>query len=88
MPEYEHYESQLGDNDYQNEINSIEKLGDNKVEDDELSSDEEDFAVLSKAPYHHIIIDCSPLNYIDTVGVKTLNQVIKEKFNFCYVCFN
>jgi len=90
LPEYEHYEkqadggqvaeteSQLGDYDYQNEIKSIEKFDENNFEEDEISSDEEDYAVLPRAPYHHIIIDCSPLNYIDTVGVKTLNQIIMD----------
>ena len=43
--------------------------------DNDLSSDEDEYEVLEKPPYHHIIIDCSPLNYIDTFSVKTIHQV-------------
>ena len=28
-----------------------------------------------RPPIHHLIIDCSPINYVDSVGVKTLTQV-------------
>jgi anti-anti-sigma regulatory factor len=34
--------------------------------------------LIEKPPYHHIIIDCSPLNYIDTFGAKILFQIISE----------
>lgn len=34
--------------------------------------------MLEKPPIHHIIIDCSTLNYIDTFGVKILNQIIND----------
>ena len=30
---------------------------------------------LKQIPIHHLIIDCSPINYVDSVGVKTLSQV-------------
>ena len=43
--------------------------------ENDLSSDDDEYGVLPKPPYHHIIIDCSPLNYIDTFAVKTIHQV-------------
>ena len=49
----------------------------NTNDDDQMSSDEEDVENAAlKAPITHIIIDCSALNYIDTVGIKAINQVI------------
>ena len=36
---------------------------------------DEDYAVLPKPSYNHVIIDCSGLSYIDTYGAKALNQV-------------
>lgn len=41
----------------------------------DLSSDEDDYGVLAKPPYHHIIIDFSSVSYIDTFAVKTLYRV-------------
>ncbi len=79
-------ESQLGDHAYQLDVldeKSIQlknyqkkfEASYNNTNDDELSSEDDDFEVLEKPPIHHIIIDCSTLNYIDTFGVKILNQV-------------
>ena len=50
------------------------------------SSDEEELAVeykkgtlrLPKPPIRFLIIDCSPINFIDTVGVKTMKQLISD----------
>lgn len=42
------------------------------------SSDEEDTVAgirLPKVPIKYLVIDCSPINFIDTVGVKTVKQV-------------
>jgi hypothetical protein len=38
--------------------------------DDDISSEEEDYSVHEIPPIHHIIIDCSPLNYVDTCKSK------------------
>jgi hypothetical protein len=35
----------------------------------------EHYGFLPKPTFNHIIIDCAGLNYIDTYGVKALNQV-------------
>ena len=47
-----------------------------RAENDGLSSEDEDYAVLPKPPFHHIILDFSSVNYIDTFGVKSVYQVI------------
>ena len=90
FPEYDQHfyenqiektESELGDyEDYYREIHkelaieieSAEKV-DNVDIKDYLSSSEDEFEI--KTPIQFIIIDGSPINYIDTVGVKMLNQV-------------
>ena len=33
---------------------------------------------MPKPPIKFLIIDCTPINFIDTVGVKTLKQVITD----------
>lgn len=38
--------------------------------DNDISSDDEDYPVYPNPPIHHIIIDCSPLNYVDTCKLK------------------
>ena len=43
--------------------------------DSDLSSDDDDYAVFPKPIFHHIIIDCSSVSYIDTFAVKTLYRV-------------
>jgi hypothetical protein len=50
----------------------------NKQED--LSTDDEDESQLKMpmTPFKFLIIDCSPINFIDTTGVKTIKQVIFE----------
>lgn len=42
----------------------------------------------SRISFSFLIIDCSPINFIDSVGVKTINQVkIKiKKFSFFKFC--
>jgi hypothetical protein len=54
----------------------------NKQED--LSTDDEDESQLKmpKTPFKFLIIDCSPINFIDTTGVKTIKQVICEAILF------
>ena len=46
-------------------------------EREDLSTDDEDESQLEmpNTPFKCLIIDCSPINFIDTVGVKTLRQV-------------
>ena len=63
-----------------NEVKVSFEFDENRISEGDLSSDGEDYAVLPKPPYHHIIIDCSPLNYIDTFAVKNLHQVISSSF--------
>jgi anti-anti-sigma regulatory factor len=36
----------------------------------------ENYTKISKPPISFIIIDFSPVNYIDSVGVKTIQQVL------------
>lgn len=36
---------------------------------------------LPVSPIHHIIIDCSPFNYVDSVGIQTISQVTIKKIN-------
>ena len=52
---------------------------DDKINDPiDLSTDGEDESQLEMPdkPFQCLIIDCSPINFVDTVGVKTLRQVI------------
>jgi hypothetical protein len=46
-------------------------------EREDLSTDDEDESQLEmpRTPFKCLIIDCAPINFIDTVGVKTLKQV-------------
>ena len=65
--------------EYSDEIHKLESSASE-------SSDEDDLAVeykkgtlrLPKPPIKFLIIDCTPINFIDTVGVKTLKQVITD----------
>ena len=41
----------------------------------DLSSEDDEYEVLIKPPYHHIIIDFSSVTYIDTFAVKTVYRV-------------
>ena len=52
---------------------------DDKINDPiDLSTDGEDESQLEMPdkPFQCLIIDCSPINFVDTVGIKTLRQVI------------
>lgn len=40
-----------------------------------LDADDDESINIPELPIKYIIIDCSPINFIDTVGVKALNQV-------------
>jgi hypothetical protein len=46
----------------------------------DLSTDDEDESKLEMppTPFKCLIIDCAPINFIDTVGVKTLRQLITD----------
>ena len=35
-------------------------------------------AQLPRSPIHYIIIDCSPMSYLDAPAISTLSQVIEE----------
>ena len=50
---------------------------DTMTKQDDLSTDNEDESQLEMpvTPIKFVIIDCSPINFIDTTGVKTLKQV-------------
>ena len=53
------------------------------------SSDEDESTLkMPKIPFKFLIIDCSPINFIDTVGVKTLEQVIMIKILKYYQYIN
>ena len=54
------------------EILEIHKI---KGEAEELIFKNNQDADSSNLPYHHLIIDCSAFNYIDTYAAKTINQV-------------
>ena len=44
------------------------------------SSDEDESTLkIPVVPFKFLIIDCSPINFIDTVGVKTISQVILKE---------
>ena len=47
-------------------------------ENKSTSSDDENNveSKILKLPFKHLIIDCSPIFFIDTVGCKTIKQVI------------
>ena len=46
----------------------------------DLSTDDEDESKLNMpvTPFKCLIVDCAPINFIDTVGVKTLRQLITD----------
>jgi hypothetical protein len=48
--------------------------------DSDYESDEIEDAKLKmpRIPFSFLIIDCSPINFVDTVGVKTMKQVLKS----------
>lgn len=57
-------------------INS--KSGENQEFDfeDALEADDDKDIQIPKIPIKYIIIDCSPINFIDSVGVKAMKHVI------------
>lgn len=57
---------------------SITVSSDSENSKDISSDEEEEYPVLEVPPIHHIVLDCSPLNYIDTYGVRTLSQLISD----------
>jgi MFS superfamily sulfate permease-like transporter len=66
----------------------VEDYADDKPEESESSDgfssssdeDEEKLATepLPVSPIHHLIIDCGPINTVDTVGVKTMAQLFND----------
>lgn len=78
MTEYEIYEHQAERQNGETES----QMGDKKNGHMNLSDDEESFDENSEIPipnFNFLIIDCSPVNFIDSVGIKTLNQVFEKK---------
>ena len=51
-------------------------------EQEDLSTDDEDVEDLEMPPmpFKFLIIDCSPINFIDTTGVKAIKQVSYRNF--------
>ena len=51
-------------------------------EQEDLSTDDEDVEDLEMPPlpFKFLIIDCSPINFIDTTGVKAIKQVGYRNF--------
>ena len=54
---------------------------DSDSEDDEEKYLKDKFK-MPELPIKYLIIDCSPINFVDTVGVKVIKQV-----DFCYTIF-
>lgn len=52
---------------------------DSDSEDDEEKYLKDKFK-MPELPIKYLIIDCSPINFVDTVGVKVIKQV-----KFCYI---
>ena len=52
----------------------------NKNLEDVIEESDDESTDLPNLPVNYIIIDCTPITYIDTVGVHTLHQVFKLFF--------
>ena len=63
-------------NDSKKRVNNKEQKYLNEISDAEYVLETTDYDdELPTAPIHHIIIDCSPFNYIDSVGIQGLLDV-------------
>lgn len=75
-------ESQIGIEDIhvRDRRDTIIDYDDKMNEEQDLSTDDEDDSKLQmpETPFKCLIIDCSPINFVDTVGVKTLKQIIND----------
>lgn len=77
MTEYEMFEYQA---EKQN-ADTESQMGDRKNAHLDFSDDEDKFDENSEIPmpdFQFLIIDCSPFNFIDSVGAKTIKQVKKS----------
>ncbi|RNA14710.1 solute carrier family 26 member 6-like [Brachionus plicatilis] len=77
MTEYEMFEHQA---EKQN-ADTESQMGDKIKGHIKLSEDENEFDENSEIPmpnFNFLIIDCSPINFIDSVGVKTIKQLIMD----------
>lgn len=74
MTEYEIFEHQAQRQNAETES----QLGDRKNNHENSLEDEDNFDENSEIPipkFNILIIDCSPINFVDSVGIKTINQV-------------
>ncbi len=56
------------DDHLESKIDNIENEYDDNFDDSKLR--------IPKLPLDTIIIDCSPINFVDSIGVKTIQQVL------------
>lgn len=80
MTEYEIFEHKAQKQNAETES----QIGDRTNAHENSLEDEDNFDENSEIPipkFKILIIDCSPINFIDSVGIKTINQV-KKKFFF------
>ena len=95
--EYEINCKHYDDTESQKEIN-LDKIHTIKIEmkdyenGSDLARSEEDIDEIAdeklkmpRMPVKFIIIDCSTINFIDSIGIKTLKQVIL--FQYVFICF-
>lgn len=84
QPQSAETESQLGEDEIQISHSDDRRSNDTVIDYDDkintpgdLSTDDEDESRLRMPdlPFRFLIIDCSPIVFIDTVGAKTLRQV-------------
>ncbi|RNA14745.1 solute carrier family 26 member 6-like [Brachionus plicatilis] len=77
MTEYEMFEHQA---ERQN-ADTESQMGDKTNKNINFSDNEDNFDENSEIPvpdFNFLIIDCSPINFIDSVGVKTINQLVSD----------
>ena len=52
------------------------------LDEDDIESIPENKLLMPELDVYFVIIDCSPINFIDTVGVKAMKQVNKTIYSY------